>query len=269
MYTKIESQFWTDEKFKPTTDEIKLCYLYLLSSKHKNLIGLYYLPLGYVCSDLGWTMEKTSGAIKTLIGMGRIIYDYDSCVILILNYFKHNRIQNMNQAKSGVDKLNELPENSCLIDFEIVVKKYYKPFMKPLLKRLQERLGKPVEEEIKEDVTGEGEITETVTPEKYFNEKINSAPNPRVYEEIKDYIDMGVEEKLIKKAIDLSIDKKKPNWNYINGILRNWVIAKIFTLSDFEKTQKKSTGPPGIEERKANIERIREKLKGDSENDGG
>lgn len=258
MYTRIESKFWTDEKFKPAEDIVKLGYLYCLSSPHKNIIGMYFLPLGYVSSDLHWTIEKVQSVFDELIRMKRIIYDPDSCVLLVLNYFKHNPIQNKNMAISGIDKLSELPENSCLEEFEKAIKKYYKPFVLPLLKRLRERLGKQVTVEETETVTGEVTVT---TPEKYFKDHVNPAPSLIVFDEIKYYIEIGVEDLLIIRAMDIALAKGKNNWGYMNGIIQNWVNSKILTLQQYEQAQKQA-GQQSNQAKKDKLDKIREELEG-------
>lgn len=157
MYTKVESRFWRDEKMKPAPDDVKFLMLYLLTSPHKNLIGLYYLPHAYACDDLAWDLNRYKNAFDKLVEMKRIAYDQDNNIVLVRNYFKHNPLENPNQVKAAIDKFNELPNNACLKPFASVLKLYFKPFMQPLVERLRERLGQPVEVTVTEEVTVEVE----------------------------------------------------------------------------------------------------------------
>lgn len=164
MYTKVESQFWRDEKMKPASDEAKLLMFYLLTSPHKNLIGFYYLPHAYGCADLKWSQEKYKSALQELIDLDRIVYDDNSEVVLIKNHLKYNPIQNQNQAKAAIEKFNELPKTTDTKPFAEALAKNFKPFMQPLRELLQQRLGQPVEVTVTDTVkvTGEGTLKKPI-----------------------------------------------------------------------------------------------------------
>lgn len=162
MYTRIESRFWPDEKMKPKSGDAKLLMLYFLTSPHRNLIGFYYLPVPYICFDLGWSEKRLQQPFGELLGDCRVWYDHDAHVILIPNYLKHNPLENPNQVKSATEKLDELPDTPLLFEFEKALQKYGKPSYEPLFKRLQERLAKGFETLSKQG-TGTGTGTETGT----------------------------------------------------------------------------------------------------------
>ena len=253
---------------RPASNDEKLLMLYIITCPHKNLLGLYFLPEEYICCDLRWTLEQLRKTMHELQKINRVLYDSRNSVVLIKNYLKHNPLENPNQVKAAVEKFNELPDTTCFEEFDRVIERYYKPFMKPLQKRLWERLGKPVTEEVKEEepVAGEGEVTEVLTtPEKYFTTKVNPTPSIKVFEEINFYIDIGVEDALIIKAIDISLEKGKRNWSYMSGIIKNWANDKILTVKDLE-SQNKNTGPPNsnIQSKKDKLQKIRDDLRGDT-----
>jgi hypothetical protein len=163
VYTKVEDVFWRDEKLRLADEDLKWAMVYLLTSPHRNIIGFYYLPHAYACVDLNWDLKRWTKALSGLIKLARIKYDEGSNVVLMMNYLKYNKLENPNQVKAAIEKLDSLPGNSCLADFEVVLLKYYKPFMQPLVERLRERLGQPVT--VTGEVTGAGTGAEEEIPD--------------------------------------------------------------------------------------------------------
>ena len=53
-YGQIQSAFWTHPKIRSVGPDAKLIAAYLLTSPHTNGLGCFYLPLGYVATDLGY-----------------------------------------------------------------------------------------------------------------------------------------------------------------------------------------------------------------------
>lgn len=143
MYTRVESRFWQDEKMRAVSDDARYLMLYLLTSPHRNILGFYFLPSPYACFDLGWDDKRFDKGLQELIQTGLVKYDSNAHVVLVQNYLKHNPLENPNQVKSAIDKLEEIPQTPLFQGFLLVVKQFYKPFMKPLLERLQERLQQP------------------------------------------------------------------------------------------------------------------------------
>ncbi len=157
MYTRVESRFWQDEKMRNVSDDARYLMLYLLTSPHRNILGLYFLPFPYACFDLGWDEKRFKKALEELLKIGSIAYDTISHVVHVKNYLKHNPLENPNQVKNAIEKLNELPKTHLFRSLLTVIEQFDKPFMQPLIERLQERLGQPG--------TGTGSVTVTVTEE--------------------------------------------------------------------------------------------------------
>jgi len=143
MYTKVESKFWQDEKIRNISEDARYLMLYLLTSPHRNILGLYFLPLPYACFDLGWDEKRFRKGLGELLDKGLVKYDFETNVIFICNYLKHNPLENSNQVKSAIGKLSETPTTSLFQDLLAILKQLDKPFMKPLQERLRERFAKP------------------------------------------------------------------------------------------------------------------------------
>jgi len=108
-FRKIEPAFWTDEKMSLQEPDVKYLALYLLSSPHSNAAGCYYLPPGYACADLGWTIEQFTQAIKKLEDIGFALYDVQARVVFLPNYLRHNRPENPKSLQTIQNALAFLP----------------------------------------------------------------------------------------------------------------------------------------------------------------
>ncbi len=161
MYTKVESRFWQDEKMRAISDDARYLMLYFLTSPHRNILGFYFLPSLYACFDLGWDEKRFQEGLQELLQTGRVKYDASAHVILIENYLKHNPLENPNQVKSAIEKLEEMPQTPLFEDFLEVVEQCNKPFIQPLVERLKELLRKPVAVAVTVTVT---EINNTHAP---------------------------------------------------------------------------------------------------------
>ncbi len=143
-YSKLERCIWDKEKFKSLSDDGKLLYLYIITNPHNNLIGFYVLKPGYACEDLGWDRERFTKGLGELLTKPLIEYDEVGSVILDLNQLAKFPLQNPNQVKSAISKMQALPKNKLFQSFAEMLKRLDKPLYKPLQEQLGKRLGKPV-----------------------------------------------------------------------------------------------------------------------------
>ena len=74
-YAKIETFIWHDDKFQRLTDDARMLFLYLLTSPHGNMCGMFYLPELYAASDLQWAPERYRRGIEALLKASRIAVD--------------------------------------------------------------------------------------------------------------------------------------------------------------------------------------------------
>ena len=144
MYTKVESLFWKDEKIIQLSPDARYLMLYTLTSPHRNILGCYFMPEPYACFDSGMDPERFNKGFRELLDQGLIKYDKKTKVLLLVNFLKFNRLDNPNQVKSAIDKLNELPHSELFNDLYEQIARFISesPFLEPLCKRLRERLAK-------------------------------------------------------------------------------------------------------------------------------
>ena len=111
-YTRIFTKLWRDPEVKDLNSEDRELYLYILSSPHSNMMGWYYLPKSYIAEDLGKGLERVSKGLNNLSERAFITVEKGSNMVLVHNFTKYNEIQNKNQAKGIIKRIEDLPSLS-------------------------------------------------------------------------------------------------------------------------------------------------------------
>ncbi|TIO26934.1 hypothetical protein [Mesorhizobium sp.] len=97
-FTKVSPMVWRSPRFIKLPEEAKVGYLYLLTNAHVTSAGIYELPRGYACADLGWAEAGYDSVLKELLEAGLIDHDPNTEVILIERWFRHNPPTNDDHA---------------------------------------------------------------------------------------------------------------------------------------------------------------------------
>lgn len=243
MFTKINELVWTDQKFRELSDDGRLLFIYILTCPHRNIIGLYFLPVPYGAFDLKWSTERFGKGLKELFEKGFINYNFNTNIVFIKNFLKYNPLENPNQVKGAIKALDKVPTNG--VDTELIeyLESADKPFFKPLIEMLNKRLSKRLEEgsnkqvdvdvyvDVEEDVYVDADEEEgkdeTAAATKSFKDVINAFDNnihpiaPMEAEKLKEWSkDLDCE--VIIKAIEEAVCNNGRTINYINAILNTW-----------------------------------------------
>lgn len=91
-YGKVSPQFWigkTGKELKKAGFEAQIVSLYLLTSPHSNMIGLYYMPLMYMAHETGLGIEGASKGLASAIQCGFCLYDEDSEMVWVPEMASH------------------------------------------------------------------------------------------------------------------------------------------------------------------------------------
>ena len=88
MYTKIEDGIWRKMKQNQLSETAKILYLYLFTCPHRNMIGLYYIPLAYCSADLGMEPERVSEGFRELQNAGLMLCDEAEEKVLLPDYLR-------------------------------------------------------------------------------------------------------------------------------------------------------------------------------------
>jgi hypothetical protein len=88
-YGKVSAGLWTGERvpaFAGLSGTGKLVALYLVSSPHANMLGLYRLPLAYLAADTGLTRAESEDALKELTEAELVSYSVEQQFVWV-RYF--------------------------------------------------------------------------------------------------------------------------------------------------------------------------------------
>lgn len=123
-YGKIEGTFWTGNTGRQIVSagqEAVIVSVYLMSSPHANMLGLYYLPIVYLCHDTGLTEEGALKGLARASEAGFCEYDRASSWVWIRNmaFWRVERTLKPedNRVKKVASAYAELPNNPFLGDF--------------------------------------------------------------------------------------------------------------------------------------------------------
>lgn len=123
-YYPVSPLFWTDPAVRRWNDSTRLLAAYLLTCEHRNLEGLYRLPLTYAAADLGWNLPKLQRALVTLVEDGFVEYDESAEVVFVRKALKYQQPKTERQVKGAVNALQEVPPNELQGSFMDAVQSY-------------------------------------------------------------------------------------------------------------------------------------------------
>ena len=123
-YGKIAPSFWigdTGRKIIESGPEATIVALYLMTSPHANMLGLYYLPIAYISHDTGLPSEGALKGLQWACEAGLCGYDKGAQVVWV---YEMARFQTDGVLKSGDKRIigvnreyQKLPKCSFLGDF--------------------------------------------------------------------------------------------------------------------------------------------------------
>ena len=143
-YTRVKCRLWHDEKVRALTEDGRMCFFYVLTSPHSNMLGMYVLAPGYAAEDLQWPVERFRKAFAELLDKQLVKHDAKTNLVLIRNYLEHNPLENGKQVIAALKVLEELPTSPLFVLLNEALERLGKPYAEPLREQLSKRCGKPV-----------------------------------------------------------------------------------------------------------------------------
>lgn len=110
-YGRVYSSFWQSPETRALSEDARTLALYLLTSPHANLIGLFRLPDAYAADDLQWPSERVSEGFRELAEKSFLARDNDSKWVFICKYLKWNAFENANVAKAASKAFDQAPKS--------------------------------------------------------------------------------------------------------------------------------------------------------------
>lgn len=122
-YGKVSPHFWTGSTGKQLRQcpESLVVSMYLMTSPHANMLGLYYMPLLYVAHETGLGMEGASKGLQWACEAGFCSYDHDSEMVWVHEMARFqiaDKLKSTDKRSIGVqNEYNSLPSNPYLASF--------------------------------------------------------------------------------------------------------------------------------------------------------
>lgn len=130
------SQIWEeelDEVFIPLFSNYgattAFVYFYLRSNSHRNMSGIYKLPLGYAAIDLKINQDELNEYFQNLISEGVIEYDFETDEVFVKDMLKRN-VYTSNGEPVSVNSSDNRVKNIEGILLRSKSVKLYKSFVK-------------------------------------------------------------------------------------------------------------------------------------------
>jgi DnaD/phage-associated family protein len=249
VYRQIQVSFWTDDFVLDLTPEEKYFYMYLMTCSKSSQCGIYKLPMKVIEFETGYNVDSVDKLIKRFVTYGKILYNYDTKEIMILNWIRYNFINSRNtitcinkelsKIKSGeflkrfyeVCSTSSYPVDTIFAGIEIegqVSSNMETSFqhIESGLEAASNTLGEE-KEEIKEKEEAEVEIEEEEEDRKFkkvieaFCQNIHPV-TPLELEKLRDWCS-DMEPEAVILAINEAVDSSARSMRYINGVLVSWL----------------------------------------------
>lgn len=108
-YGKVHTSFWSSATTKGMSDDGRILALYLLTSPHSTLAGVFRLPDGYACEDLGWTSARVAKGFAELLSKGFANRCETTKWVWVVKHLDWNPPENPNQRKSAAKLALSIP----------------------------------------------------------------------------------------------------------------------------------------------------------------
>ena len=123
-YSKVGPQFWTGKtgkEIRKKGTEATLVALYLMTSPHSNMLGLYFQPLMYMAYETGLGIEGASKGLQDCTDVGFCSYDDESEMVWVHEMAAFqiaDELKESDKRTAGVQKdYDTLQDNPFLASF--------------------------------------------------------------------------------------------------------------------------------------------------------
>lgn len=108
-YGKVHSSFWSSPTIRGMSDDGKTLALYLMTSPHTTIAGVFRLPDGYACEDLGWSSGRVAKGFEELFAKGFANRCETTKWVWIVKHLDWNPPENPNQRKAAAKCADLIP----------------------------------------------------------------------------------------------------------------------------------------------------------------
>lgn len=104
-FGRLAPAFWRDARCLP--GRARLVLAYALTCEHRQLAGLFRLPVSYIADDLGFTVRAAREALADLTAAGEVIYDADAELMYLVDWRRHDSLDNASAASSAALRVRD------------------------------------------------------------------------------------------------------------------------------------------------------------------
>jgi hypothetical protein len=147
-YGKVSPQFWVGKTGKALRGNLpaQILALYLMTSPHANMIGVYYCPIEYMAKETGLPIEGASEALQSLIDADFCTYEADSELIFVHAFAEHQiggALKATDLRVKGIqNELEKVPQGQC---YQAFVARYSIAFNLPINEQEKPKTESPIE----------------------------------------------------------------------------------------------------------------------------
>ena len=109
-YGKVFSRIWESTDFRALSEDGRSLVLYLLTSQHGTIAGVFRVPDGYACEDLQWHSERVAKGFANLEEKGFATRCNATKWVWIAKYLEWNPPENPNQRKAAQKMAASIPD---------------------------------------------------------------------------------------------------------------------------------------------------------------
>jgi len=114
-YSKISPDFWTGKTgraIRALGPEAQIVALYLLTNRHANMIGMYWLPASYIAADTGCPIEGASKSLRSLSEAGFCRYCEETETVWVLEMAAYQIAEALDPKDKRVPSVNKMLNES-------------------------------------------------------------------------------------------------------------------------------------------------------------
>lgn len=112
-YGKVHTAVWSSPTIRALSDDGRMLAFYLMTSPHSTIAGVFRLPDGYVCEDIGWEAGRVAKAFSELLANGFANRCETTKWVWVNKHLDWNPPENPNQRKSAAKVAQGVPDDCC------------------------------------------------------------------------------------------------------------------------------------------------------------
>lgn len=143
-YSKISGQFWTGSTGKGLRGDMQtqIVALYLMSSHHANMIGIYHLPILYIAHETGSPLEGATEGLRRLCEGGFCTYDEASEMVWVHEMAK---FQIGDELKAGDNRIKDVQKQYARLPEGLIRQGFYEKYKTAFHLEKEKPLASPLE----------------------------------------------------------------------------------------------------------------------------